>query len=136
MLSNQNLGLNAGLTASWNLFDGFKNHTQVQNSKLQVFSSKLEYNNLQSEVEAAILKGWYNLQNALEVMKLEEENYIVAKENVTVALERFRIGSSNSIELMTAQKSFEDAQSRLITERYNAKTAETELMRLNGSLVK
>lgn len=136
VLLNQNLGLSTGLSASWTLFNGLKNRTLTQNAKLQLASSRLEYNHLQTEVESSLLKAWHNLQNALEVLKLEEENYLVAKENVIVALERFRIGSSTSIEIITAQKSFEDAQGRLISERYTAKIAEIELMRLNGILVR
>jgi outer membrane protein TolC len=59
----------------------------------------------------------------------------LAKENVFIALESFKRGVNTFIELRTAQQSLAEAYSRLITARYNAKLAETELLRLNGSLL-
>jgi len=51
-------------------------------------------------------------------------------------MERFRLGYVTSLQLKDAEKSFLDAEGRLVTARYDAKTAETELMRLNGVLIK
>ncbi len=81
-------------------------------------------------------KSWRSYQNTIEILKLEEENIAVAKENATIALERFRLGTSNTIELMLAQKSYEDALTRLVSARYDAKLSEIELLRLQGTLIK
>jgi outer membrane protein TolC len=67
---------------------------------------------------------------------LEEENILLAKENVTIALERNRLGLTTILELRETQKSLEDAYNRLIQARYAAKQAETELLRLKGDLAK
>lgn len=136
ILSNQNLGLNAGVSASWNLFNGYKTRTQIQIAKLGMATSEIAYNGVMSKVEASLQNAWKSYQNTLEILKLEEENISIAKENVTVALERFRLGTSNNIELMLAQKSYEDAITRLVTARYELKISETELLRLQGQLVK
>jgi outer membrane protein TolC len=74
--------------------------------------------------------------NAKAVLLIEEENILLAKENVFIALETFRRGTTTFIELRTAQQSLADAYNRLIAARYNAKLAETELLRLNGGLLK
>ena len=68
--------------------------------------------------------------------QLEEENTKLAKEAVDIALERFRIGSSNSLELKEIQKSYDDSLTRLAEARFNAKVSETQLMKLNGEIVK
>ena len=60
----------------------------------------------------------------------------MAKDNVNIAFERFRLGVSTYIELRDAQLSLADAYDRLITARYNTKVAETELLRLKGDLVR
>ena len=67
---------------------------------------------------------------------MEEDNLKLVKEAVNIALERFRIGSSNSLELKVIQQTYDDALVRLSEARYNAKVSETTLMKLNGSLVK
>jgi outer membrane protein len=70
------------------------------------------------------------------LLELEEENIQLAKENVAIALERFRQGVSTNLELREAQRSLEEAYNRLISARYNTKVAETELLRLKGELVR
>ena len=72
----------------------------------------------------------------LESMSFRKNNILLAKENVNIQLELFRLGSSTIIQLRDAQFSLSDAYDRLIAARYNTKLAETELMRLKGELIK
>lgn len=136
ILLNQNQGLNYGLNVSWNLFNGMNTNRQVKNAKLEYQNSTLRLNDIRSQTEAAVLQGFRKFEDALELMKLEEENILLARENVTVGLERFRIGKSTQVELQEAMRSLEDAENRTTSARYDAKIAETELMQLNGELVK
>lgn len=136
VLLNQNLGLNTGLTATWAIFNGWKTHTLIKNAQYNLQVSELQYQQVTSVVESNLIKTWKNFYVALEAMKLEEDNILIAQENVNIALERFRIGSANSLEILIAQRSFSDATARLVSARYDAKAAETELRRLNGELVK
>ncbi|MFZ9955927.1 MAG: TolC family protein [Flavobacteriales bacterium] len=136
LLLNQNLGLNAGLTLSWNIFNGGNDARQIQNSKLSIENSQLLFEQTKSIIELSLLKAYLAYNNAKEILKLEEENLSLAKENIEIAMERFRLGSSSTLELKAAQKSYEDAQVRLVNARYDAKTNEIELMRLNGMLIK
>ena len=135
-LFNRSLSFNTGITASWTLFSGFQLNNQIQNLKLTVEQNRLELSRTNLFVESSLSKLFKAYLTALEILKLEEENLLYAREYIVIAMERFRIGNSNSIELMTAQKSYEEAQVRLIEARYNAKNAEVELKRLEGELVK
>ena len=65
--------------------------------------------------------------NAQQILKLEEENSVYAREVLVVAQEKYRIGSSNLVEVKNAQSTFEAANFRLVTARYNAKKTETVL---------
>lgn len=76
-----------------------------------------------------------NYNNARELMRIGEETILLARENVYIALEGFKRGVTTFIELRTAQISLEAAYTELINARYNAKVAETELLRLCGRLV-
>lgn len=136
ILLNQNRGFNGGLYASWNLFNGYKSQTQIKIAKYSIKQSVLALKQTSSIVDASLLKAWKNYEGALTILKLEQENIGIAKENVSIALERFRLGTSNNIELMFAQQSYQDALSRLVSARYEAKLSETELLRLQGQLVR
>ncbi len=135
-LLNQNLGLNLGLTARWTIFNGFNTNNQIKNAKLQIENADYEYKIVILKVEHSLLASFRNYQDDQKILTLEEENKDLVKEAVTIALERFRIGSSNSLELKEIQKSYDDALSRLSEARYNAKVSETELMKLNGKLMR
>ncbi|MBI2269755.1 MAG: TolC family protein [Bacteroidetes bacterium] len=135
-LINQNLGWNGGLSIYWNLFNAFKTNILYRNAQQQTMITKYQFDQTQKQVETSLLKAWNNYQNSLEALLLEEENSAVAKENLAVALERFRIGNATNVDMNLAQKSFEDAASRRLSARYDAKVAETTLMKLNGELVK
>ena len=73
--------------------------------------------------------------NAKKILLVEEENILLARENVSIALETFKRGATTFVELRTAQQSLADAYTRLINARYLAKAAEIELLRLNGGLL-
>ena len=135
-LLNQNLGLNLGFTASWNIFNGFNNANNRKNLKLNLENSNFEYENLKTMTQLALLKAFKKYQDDLAILQLETENNSLVKENLTIALERFRVGESNSIELKVAQQSYEEAINRLSDARYSAKISETQLLKLSGGIVK
>jgi outer membrane protein len=135
-LLNQNLGLNLGFTASWTIFNGFTNSSNVKNLKLNLENSNFQYENLKAQTQLSLIKAFKKYQNDIAIMQLEAENNKLAKENLDIALERFKIGESNSIEIKTAQQSYEDSINRLSEARYNAKLSETQILKLNGGIVK
>jgi len=135
VLFNQNLGLNAGLTLSWTLFDGFTIRDRIDNATIQLRNSQLNYNEIKVQVDAELLRTFNDFNYLKEKVALEEDNIKMAKENVEVTLESFKLGAANTIMLKEAQKSYEDAQIRLLNVQYDLKIAETRLMKLNGALV-
>lgn len=136
VLLNQNAGLNAGFTASWNLFNGLNVNRQIKDAQINALDYELVYKDTKLQVESGLITAWTTYRNARELLKLEEENILLARKNVDINLERFRLGYVTSLQLKDAQKSYLDAESRLVSARYDAKVSETELMRLNGALVK
>lgn len=136
LLLNQSNGLNAGFTASWNLFNGFNANREIKNAKIELLNDKLSLDQLKQEVNASLLKSWKNFNDSREILNLEEENFRLVKENLDISMERFRLGLSTSLELKEAQNSYEEAETRLVNARFDLKAKETELKKLNGELVK
>lgn len=136
ILLNQNIGLNLGFTASWNLFNGFTLNAQIKNARLAAINANLQYQAAHLQVETAISSAYRTFQDNLQILQLEEENAQLAKENRDIALERFKLGNSSALELKEAQRSCEEAITRLVNARYAAKLSEVDLIKLNGELVK
>jgi outer membrane protein TolC len=132
---NQNLGLNAGLNLSWTVFDGLNIRRRVKTAQLGIANQKLDLENNRNQTESAVVVAFRKYNYALRILELEQSNHQVAEESALVARERFRAGSSTILELKDVEKALLDANSRLVNAEYSAKLAETELLRLSGSLL-
>ncbi len=133
---NQNKGLSYGFTATIPILNYRNTHRQIQHAKLDIEYLSLAYRSERSRLNVNIINAFNLYQLQLELLALEEANILLARENVDITLETYRLGSTTFLQLREAEKSLNDAYNRLINARYNAKLAETELMRLKGDLVR
>lgn len=130
-----NNGFNYGFTATVPILNGMNTRRLIKQAGLDLEYNTIAYNTQRSRVELSVSNSYKDYQYQKKALLLEEENIALAKENVFIALARFRQGVSTYLELREAQISLEQAFNRLIAARYNTKLAETELLRLKGSLI-
>lgn len=135
-LFNLNSGFNYGFSMTFPILNGFNAKRLQQQARLDVMYQKLSFDNQRTLLDVQVNNAFKNYELQKRYLSLEEDNIKLAKENVFIALERFKQGVSTYIELREAQISLNDGYNRLIAARYNAKVAETELMRLKGELVR
>ena len=126
---------NYGLRATINIFDGYNQKRRVQNAKINSEIADLQLQTLKNNLVSAIEQTYYTYQNALNLIKLENENYVIAKQNIDIAFDRYKVGFATSYELREVQRNAVAAETRLIEAKYNAKAAEIELLRLSGTMV-
>lgn len=133
--TGQTYGLNYGVVASVPIFNGFNIRRQEQNARVVEEQSKLNLaqTNLQLDADAATAFAQY--QNFIQLLELEETNIQLARQNVDIALERYRLGLLTPLALREAQRNQLAAETRLLDIRYSAKQAEIALRRLSGGLV-
>ncbi len=131
----RNKGYNFGLSVTIPILNGMNTNRLIGQSKINIERQQLIYDQQLTIVTAGIRIAYTSYDNSLKVLAIEEENILLARENVNIALEGFRRGITTFIELRTAQQSLADAYNRLIAARFNAKVSETELLRLQGSLI-
>lgn len=135
-LESQINGFTYGFSMTLPILNGFNITRNVQQARINVRRQELLYNQQKQSVDVAVRNAYVNYDNTKKILVIEEENISLARENVSIALESFKRGVATFIELRTAQQSLAEAYNRLIAARYNTKVAETELLRLNGSLLK
>lgn len=131
---NESTGFSIGLTARVNLFDGFNMSRRVDNAKIQSKNAEIRYENQKLRLESDFFTLYRAYLNSIELVDLEERNLENAELTVEIALERFRLGSISSLQLREAQRTFLQAENRLINAKFEAKVAETELLQLSGEL--
>ena len=133
---NQNKGLNYGLTASIPILNGLNTKRQIQQVKLNIRFQELALESQKSDLSLAVTNAYLEYEQQLQALELENDNILLAKENASIVFQVYKLNSTTLIQLKEAEKSLQDAFTRLITARYNAKMAETELLRLKGDLAK
>ena len=135
-LLNRNKGFNYGLSTVIPIFNGFTVKRQIKAAQLDIDYQKILYNYQKWRMDIAIKNAFKDYELQKKTLRLEDENMLLAKENVYISRERLRLGVTTYLELRETQKSLEDAYNRLIAARYDSKVAETELLRLKGELVR
>ena len=126
-----NLGLNFGVTVGFNLFDGNRRR-ELRNARIAVQNARLEREQLEQALRADLSNLWQAYQNNLQMLKLERQNLVAAKENHEIAMERYMLGNLSGIEMREAQKSLLDAEERILSAEYDTKLCEISLLQISG----
>jgi len=127
--------MNYGVTLGIDLFDGFNRKREKANARIEMENRQYQYREIEQEVKADLLTIFYGYENNLRLLRLEEQNLEVARENLEIALERYKLGSLTGLELREVQKSLLDAEERLISVKYQAKIAEISLLQISGKIM-
>ena len=135
-LYSRNRGYNYGLSASIPILNNLNNKRQTKQAVLDIQYQQLVFTSQQSQLNVAVINAFKEYEQQKKALQLEEENITLARENLDIVLQTYKLSATTLLQLKEAQKSLEDAYNRLIAARYNTKLAETELMRLKGNLVK
>lgn len=128
------MGPNVGLRMGFTIFDGNRRREQ-HNARIEVENAQLSREQLEQSLMADLANFWQAYTNNLEVIKLEQQNLIAAKENYEIAMERYLLGDLPGIEMREAQKSLLDAEERILTAEYNTKLCEISLMQISGNIL-
>jgi outer membrane protein, adhesin transport system len=129
-------GMNYGLVLGMDLYDGSERRREKLNASIAIETQKFQYQEIEQEVKADLITIFYAYKNNLQLMKLEEQNLEVARENLGIALERYKLGNLSGLDLREVQKSLLDAEERLISVQYLTKLAEISLLQISGQIMK
>jgi outer membrane protein TolC len=127
-------GFTYGVTASLNLFNGFLQRQQERNAKIDIENSSLNLSKTKLDVNSQLLTAYQNYATYLDLIKLEQRNVDIAKENLDITMAKYKLGSIAPLELREAQRNAIDAQNRFIEMQYQAKIAETTLKEISGNI--
>ena len=130
-----NLGFNAGVTVGFNIFDGNRRR-EKRNATLTFKNRQLERQNLELALRSDLSNLWQAYRNNLQLLNLERQNLITAKDNHDIAMDRYIQGDLSGFEVREAQKSLLDAEERILSAEYNTKICEISLLQISGKITK
>lgn len=135
-LFNLNRGFNYGFTASVPIFNRFTVKQQIRQAQLSADYAQLQLENQQSIVSTNVLNNYRSYLAQQQIVAVNDSSVVLARENLGIERERYRLGATTFIELRQAEENLANALNNSITARYNLKIAETELLRLRGDIIR
>lgn len=127
-------GWNYGFRVSMNIFDGFNQSRNEKVAKMQIEGNDLAIAQQKQTLLTQLNTSYQTYLTNLNLIELESSNESIAKENLEITMEKYRIGTIPAIEFRTAQLNYINAQLRYSNAVFQAKLSEISLKALSGGL--
>jgi outer membrane protein len=101
------------------LFDGLSRELRVEQSYAQKADAKYNVRARELALEADVTSAYLTLVTAFRTVQLQEQNARKAREELTFAEERYRVGSVTFLDVSSARVSFERAENDRINAIYD-----------------
>lgn len=129
------VGLSAGLTLQFNLFDGFTQKRSYENSKLKAESQNFTKQQLELQLLAEVNNAYDNYEQAIFELEREKRNNNLADENLRKTQRLLELGQVNSLQFRESQLNKTRVEERIIQKENQLVIAKLELLRLSGGLL-
>lgn len=136
VLENQTIGFSGGLSLNFNLFNGGQTNTRIENAQLAIESNKERMAETVQQIERDVENAYANYVHSQRVIALEARNMETADLNFRRTEEQYNLGQATTTAFREAQLNRFSAQNRLLDAKFSAKLAETELLRLQGKILR
>ncbi len=127
-------GFNYGFSARMNIFDGFNQNQNEKIAKIQIENSELVIEQQELDLQTQLGTTYQTYLTNISLIELERNNEAIARENLDITMEKFRIGTIPTIEFRTAQLNYINAIVRHSNARFQAKLSEISLREFAGNL--
>lgn len=127
-------GLTYGFTASLNLFDGLNQNRNERIAKIQIENSDILIQQQNQVLLSQLATAYQTYLTNIKLIELEQRNEEIAKENLQITLDKFKIGNITTIEVRTAQLNYVNAKVRNSDAQFQAKLSEITLKEIAGNL--
>ena len=123
---------NVRLSGSYNLFDGFNRDVSIEravNQERVAFAQEEDARRLaRAQADGAL----YALETSRQAIEIAREALAVAEEDLRVVQQRFDLSVATILDLITSQIALDQAESNLVTARYDYAIARAELEAILG----
>jgi outer membrane protein TolC len=127
-------GLNYGIKASLNLFDGFAQNRNENIARIQIDNSEIAIKQQNLALNSQLTTAFQTYMTNLELIVIEEKNVANAKQNLDITLDKFHIGTITTLEFRTAQLNYINAKVSYSNAQFQAKLSEIALKELAGTI--
>ena len=109
---------NISASLSFPIFDGFSREQRVQEAVAQRNDAEYGTRAQELRVTADVTSAYLTLQASRQTVALQEQNANTAREALSLAQERYRVGASTFIDVSQARDAFAQAQTDYLNAVY------------------
>jgi outer membrane protein TolC len=131
---SRTIGPSFGGTISIPIYQAGNAGRQIKTAKIQLLSDEFNLESIRLQMNQQLQNALTQFENQMNLLRIERDNAILAKENLEISIQRLRYGETTSLEVSLAEGSFVDSLTRLISFEYYLKVAETKLKQLLARL--
>jgi outer membrane protein TolC len=133
--NNNSFSMSFGANLSWNLFDGGRSMTRVQNAKIALENQKILTEETKLTFDRDLSNALQSFKNAKQIFSIQEKQVETGSYNFERSQAQYNLGSITAIEFRQAQINLRNAQNQWTLAKYQAKLAELQVLQLSGQLL-
>jgi outer membrane protein TolC len=116
----------------WNLFDGFDRELGIVQREADLDLAEANAADAQREVQAELTTRLAELDAARTRIDITQTSVTAATEDLRVQQERYRLGASTIVDLLTSQEALNQAEVDVVNARFDYLRAKAQLEALIG----
>ena len=129
---DQNYRLSANVSLTYNLFDGGVRGANVARSRSSLETARMNTEQQQRDLALSVETAYLELVRLNKILRINERTVELAKEDLRLAEESYRVGRGTLLELLDAQVGFIQARSNQVRGRHDLAVADAEVERLTA----
>lgn len=106
----ENQSRSIGFSLNWTIFDRFQREFNRQSAVVTKRQSMLDESALHQSVISGIRSEWRNLDNLFKQIQVLDQNRELARRQLELEQERYRVGASDQLSLRNAQVTYSQAE--------------------------
>jgi outer membrane protein len=116
------------------LFTGFLIQNQVAEATAQQRETQAVYRTVTQNVQLEVKDSFLDVVTLIQQIKVAEQQVLIAREALSLAGQRYRLGLSSIVEVTQSEVAVTAAETRLAETQYDAKIAEARLRYAIGGI--
>lgn len=130
--SDDNHSLTAGVSASWNVFDGNVTNSNIKQAEIAVEQAELNFAKQSDAIELDVRTNYLGMREAEKRFNSTQVAINKAEEDYFIAKEKYRAGAGLMLDIIDAQLALTTAKTNYIQAQYDYATYKAKLENVMG----
>ncbi|MCX6141571.1 MAG: TolC family protein [Candidatus Kapabacteria bacterium] len=136
LLENRSNGAYFGVTFQWNIFNGMSDAYDRELARIDEDRARISIDAIKNDLRGQADRVLRTYRGIEELLVIQRQTLIAAQKNASVAVEKLRIGTVTALEVRQSLLSLLENGQSVARLEYEKRLAITEILRLQGVLVR